>query len=127
VTTTEEIEFIPKEFWAALDKYPDDFTLRCAVADRLEELGEYDYADCMRWSAAKRRVPKAGWYWAGPEDRHAQIPFELRTSGQGRPQLSYLFADCQSATFRRLIWRWSLCTAEQKAAFWKWEPTDADK
>jgi hypothetical protein len=119
--TTTELELIPSEFWSALEMEPDCFTLRSAIADRCEELGWTDAAECLRWTIAKRRTVRGGsWCTWGEDDT---IPQVLCDSGIGRTvNVQYLFSpnDCVKS-YRRLVWRWSLLSPKDRQACWEWE------
>jgi hypothetical protein len=126
VTTATEEEYIPAEFWAALDLTPECMPLRSAIVDRLLELGKEDTAECIRWSMEKGRVPYGyGWHCRQTEAEIAlsNIPSVLFRSGDdGLTTHSPLFYRYSHSAFNRLCFRWSLLTPEQKVECWNWHP-----
>ena len=103
-------------------------TLRRAIADYMEENGDTIGADCIRWTITKGRSSFDGWrdYYLYADDGRSEIPDDLCYSGDNCADVvSYLFGRLPSpvVTLRRLVWRWSHATPEQRQQFWGWEPS----
>lgn len=123
-------DYIPKEFWAALEQQPDCFTLRSAIADRLEELELYDYAECIRWSIAKKVVPdNAYWFKGGVFSPYIDLLPSFLMKHQNTH--AYHYQKCSDyynakgvvRAFIRLLNRWEVLSSSQKAEVWNWEPS----
>ena len=121
MTTTDRIEYIPPEFYAAIELMPDCFVLRSAIADRLEELGESLAAECIRWTIDKQRSPSTnGRQWANDTQLdmgYYVIPCLLymrSVSHDIRPLTNYW-------AFDRLICWWRDSTPQDRIDYWNWE------
>lgn len=141
MTDTYELELIPKCFWAAMEKTPECLTLRSAIADYLEEQGDTDGAECLRWSIAKRRRPHSmdtidtshvAWSWEfRPTTAHTELPPQLRWRINHGPDCIQLktIEPCKSypwtTAFMRLMWVWKMeLVPEERTECWEWEPKE---
>lgn len=140
-----EVEFCTTEdtLHRALDENPADQGVRLVLADRLDELGDSDGAEALRWMAAKNRVPWAAsdppWSWGtwtahygkeGSPPDLSEIPtvlFNELTGGQHR--FENIMEEYTGFCGRRwaeeaLLGAWRLMQPEARAKFWAWNPGD---
>jgi hypothetical protein len=118
MTTTDCL--IPAEWHPEINRQPDDFAMRSALADLLLESGDELAAECLRWSVEKRRTPNrkgCQWDFRGqePEDIPEHLFWENPLIDEHK---GYDFV----GAFDRLIRKWKNSTPEEREAYWRWTP-----
>lgn len=120
----------------ALDDRPRDQGLRLVLADRYDELGDADTAECLRWCAAKGREPFAvsdpKWSWATWTADHihdrSEVPGCLAAMIRGKtdPVFSNQGVLVGSRNRRsaeaKLAAAWRRLPPGGRAECWAWEP-----
>src|SRR5215472_12312181 len=99
--TPDEAPMNPRDaLFVALERTPDDWVARAALADCYEEDGLLTTAACLRWMLAGRIRPSlslgGGAYWFDGAldyveytDRHAYLPGPVFAALRARPGWSY--------------------------------------
>lgn len=122
MTTT----LIPIEWHAALEASPECMTLRRALADWMEENGEPEAAEALRWSIEFNRCPSSRrhrdsvlWEWGSSKMGYSNgIPEELLYKASGFNHN----ATTAAQAFVRLIGKWQNSTPEERLSYWQWQP-----
>jgi uncharacterized protein (TIGR02996 family) len=134
---------------AALDKNPADQGLRLVLSDWYEERGDADTAECLRWTAAKGRVPffwglsdggpmfapHQPWAWGltlpGLADDHPCSVIRVLFDAIRPPPYGFEGHPNWYATRRAaeagLAAAWASLSPAGRATCWAWQPPCPDK
>ena len=127
--TTTEVQLIPPDWEAAIEREPGCGVLRSALADHFEEIGAVLAADCIRWTVEKGRWPSDYCQWGYSSASRWALPEVLywRVYHLAFPENdSVLVRDVtftHKFSFNRLLTVWQTATDSERAEWWNWNPS----
>lgn len=124
--TETDPELIPRCFWEHLDKTPNCTVLLMTIADYLQDHEDEVGAECLKWALDKGRFPDEGCWaseraFSGSMD-YRILPLKLYRSIDHLSAANWKFTGSEG--WKRLVLRWTYCTEEERAEFWKWTPPE---